>query len=369
MRLYLLALFTLCLSAFVQAVAEPGCDEDTLQAETMSAQLATYQGKRILILAGGVDPKAHQRVRGPIRRTGTYSEIWLCSGGGAVREGKKIGRELQRARAKVRIPDGYLCASSCTIMTLGGYLRIIEDGAEFIVHASSRVSRIAAGVRFEVSCSNSRFEQACPILSQEFQAQGLSQCSVTDFRNASASCSFIAPEDNRGRRAYRMRTEQLTQWRPSARTLQIVLDSHSTYAERGYLDLLQYYQEMLLDGQTALINRRAYNTLFDAYHSKSIQSRGTTERLNLEVTASTLARTNNILEERVVWQEALTQTELTAQEQFIAYLRPHAEKLGPAGPEALNIYEATITCRIQASCYLAGHQAAVLGYHNFNEDS
>ena len=369
MRLSLIALCTLCLSTVAQAVAAPGCDKSALGSDIMSAQLATYQGKRILILAGGVDPEAHQRVRGPIRRTGSYSEVWLCSGGGAVREGKKIGRELQRARAKVRIPDGYLCASSCTIMTLGGYLRIIEDGAEFIVHASSRVSEIAAGIQFEISCANNRLEQACQILSQEFQAQGLNHCSVSDFRSASASCSFITQDDNRGRRTYYIKTEQLTQWRPSERTLQIVLDSYSASAERGYLDLLQYYQEMLLDGQTTLINRGAYNTLFHEYYSGSVQRRGATERLKLQATASTLASTNNILAERVIWQEAVTQTELTAQEQFIAFLRPHAQKLGPAGPEALNIYEATITCRIQASCYLAGHQAAVLGYHNYNEDT
>lgn len=369
MRLYSLVFLLFCIDAFSQAVAAPGCDSDTMSRDIMTSRIITYQGKQILLLAGGVDAEAHGRVRNRIRRTGSYAEVWLCSGGGVVEQGKKIGRELQRARAKVRIPDGYFCASSCTIITLGGYLRIIEDGAEFIVHAASSFLQIDAGIYTEVDCTRSRLEQACASLSQQFRAQGLNQCSAREFKSASKSCNFFAREDNRGGGHFHLKTEQLIDWQPSEATLRVFLDSRSSPVEWGHFDLLRYFQEMLLDGQTNHINQDAYTNLFRQFASQSIFSRGSTERLDLGSIAAALAETNNILEERVIWQEAFTQTELTAQDQLVTFLRPHAHELGPAGTEALDIYEATLDCRIQALCYLAGHQAAALGYHNYNEDN
>lgn len=79
-------------------------------------------------------------------------EVWLLSGGGHVSAGLGMARVLREYGAFVRVPSastlsastgtvrfdgGGFCASSCTITFMGGALRQVDRGAQFILHSAS----------------------------------------------------------------------------------------------------------------------------------------------------------------------------------------------------------------------------------------
>lgn len=83
---------------------------------------------------------------------GQYDEVWLLSGGGQVSAGIGVARVLRARGAFVRVPSasavvasqgattfngGGFCASSCTIAFMGGALRVVDPGAQYILHSPS----------------------------------------------------------------------------------------------------------------------------------------------------------------------------------------------------------------------------------------
>jgi hypothetical protein len=72
-------------------------------------------------------------------RAGRYAEVWLNSGGGDSREGPRIGQVLRNFGMAVRVREGHLCASACTVAFLGGVIRTVDPGASYLVHAPSGV--------------------------------------------------------------------------------------------------------------------------------------------------------------------------------------------------------------------------------------
>jgi hypothetical protein len=79
-------------------------------------------------------------------------EVWLLSGGGHVSAGLGMARVLRQYGALVRVPSaatlqastgavrfdgGGFCASSCTITFMGGALRQVDRGAQFVLHSAS----------------------------------------------------------------------------------------------------------------------------------------------------------------------------------------------------------------------------------------
>jgi hypothetical protein len=65
--------------------------------------------------------------------------VWFASGGGALVEGVQVGEVLRQRRIKVRVPDGAICASSCTVAFMGGLIRSIDPNGSFLVHSASSV--------------------------------------------------------------------------------------------------------------------------------------------------------------------------------------------------------------------------------------
>jgi hypothetical protein len=87
--------------------------------------------------------------------SGSFSEVWLYSGGGNLQTGVEIGRLLRRERMTVRVPNrlrverawtwtdsnaDVICASSCTVAFMGGQFRYMDVGASYMVHSASAVS-------------------------------------------------------------------------------------------------------------------------------------------------------------------------------------------------------------------------------------
>lgn len=70
----------------------------------------------------------------------SFVEVWLLSGGGDVDAGIEMARVFRAHGTHVRVPERFVCVSSCTLMFMGGVLRTIDMGAQFRVHSSSRFS-------------------------------------------------------------------------------------------------------------------------------------------------------------------------------------------------------------------------------------
>lgn len=101
-------------------------------------ELGQKDDKKILLLSGGFVDGDSQRFGENLRRAGRVDEIWFHSPGGSVTEGLEIGRRIRAAQLVTRVPRGARCASICAFAFLGGVLRHVEPGAEFIVHMFSR---------------------------------------------------------------------------------------------------------------------------------------------------------------------------------------------------------------------------------------
>ena len=119
------------------AYAKPPACNNSLLSQPMQASIHNINNTDVLLLAGSIEADSDKKLTPYILNTRAYQEIWLCSGGGAVKGGLAIGRALNRAKATVRTPNNYFCASACTIAFMGGYARIIEPYARFVTHASS----------------------------------------------------------------------------------------------------------------------------------------------------------------------------------------------------------------------------------------
>ena len=98
-------------------------------------------GQTQLVLWGGVESGDSTRFREALALVPRpISEILILgSPGGVLEEGLEIGRMIHQAKLAVRIPtrSGHLigkCVSACNFIFLGGLIRTIDVGGEFIVH-------------------------------------------------------------------------------------------------------------------------------------------------------------------------------------------------------------------------------------------
>ena len=314
----------------------------------------------VLILAGFIEPPVEdtgsRRIIAAIRRGG-YNEIYLCSGGGAVSQGYAMGRAFAERRAKVKVPNGFECASSCTNAFLGGYLRTIEEQARFIVHASSAVStwHPNGGEGWDViTCQSS---DGSPATVTHAACRQIADKA----RQSDAEVEF-GPID---RRQSGVAVSMKSFGKPlSAQFLRAYAEAKARNRINSTVEMVQYYQTMLNDGRQQAA--APYRDAVRAYRWQGVYGRGGF-RADKDDFAR-LARAGDRYARFVLWQQILTEIEVQQQRQVIRALRQSQASLGPGAGEALAILEATITCRIQSTCYLDQTTARQLGYHNFDED-
>jgi hypothetical protein len=60
--------------------------------------------------------------------------VILGSPGGSLPDGLAIGRMIRQAKLATHIPNGVECASSCNFVFLGGVIRTIAIGGQFVTH-------------------------------------------------------------------------------------------------------------------------------------------------------------------------------------------------------------------------------------------
>lgn len=333
----------------------------------MKASSFNHNGKRILVLAGGFDEGAAQRVGSSVKQTQSYDEVWLCSGGGYVSEGMALGRSLSAARATVRVPGGFRCVSSCTIAFLGGFVRIIEPESRYIVHASSSFLRddyIAQPTSFD--CSGDLAQKLCGALVQVYSEPKFRCRSLEQLKDRTQTCLILDPFADSGYREFIYIRFLAFVLFPEPGLLAREL-AHQIVVEEvdSTVDLLRYYQEMLLSGDTRHVRVSRYNDLKRQFKPLSVydtSNRGQDSR-SWEDDFKVLG--NSEIDGRILlWQSILTDSELTAKRQLIDYIKSNALTFGPASGDAIKILDAMVVCQIQTLCRLSREEAAAIGIDN-----
>ena len=335
--------------------------------QQMSGRFFDLGGETILLLSGPFDKDAYDNVRNKISQRSRYSEVWLCSGGGAVSQGMAIGEALTNAQATVRIPNGFVCASSCTIATMGGFIRIIEPGAEFVLHSSSSYMDLSFNDYVAIDCSDGQKQQLCANTISDIRRGGFSECvEMSNFVAPDSECVFWKASYGPSIGPFmRVKLHYLIGI-PVTRQLILNITDKLERDMPEYLgDLLKYYQARLLDGRTNLINEYGYTQAKNNFRLSRVYASGNNgehaRSLTDDIELLSSAETNG--DRLALWQIILTDTELNAQLQFHEHLSRTGD-LGPAGGAALKVFEAMIVCQIQASCYMRQHELEALGYDN-----
>lgn len=91
-------------------------------------------GGRILLAEGLVDSGAPERLAVALITNAPVDEIWLRSPGGDASAGNAAGRLIRKAGIPTRIPAGWACFSACNFVFMGGPIRVVEPGGQFVVH-------------------------------------------------------------------------------------------------------------------------------------------------------------------------------------------------------------------------------------------
>ena len=115
----------------------PTCplEPDWGPSEIMELTPRDINGKRVLLAEGRIDEFFPERLKEAIEEDDLVEEIWLRSQGGNARAGNEAGRFIDSTGYLVtRIPEGWVCFSSCNFMFMGGQRRKVDEGGVFMVH-------------------------------------------------------------------------------------------------------------------------------------------------------------------------------------------------------------------------------------------
>lgn len=332
----------------------------------MTPSWHTHQGKSILLLSGDFGDNAASNVQRAVQRTNDYDEVWMCSRGGLVDQGTAIGRQLSDARATVRVPRGFRCVSSCTIAFMGGFVRIIEPGSQYIVHASSAFSEFNLGQPRYLDCAKSGAASVCNKIAGMFD-QPEHQCSsFKEIKDPNSSCIILDPNYGSSTKTEIVyRAGALAAIPPNPELLLFFAD-HTTDREiKSTIDLLHYYQEMLLADHARHIRSNAYDGLRAQFRPVRLYDPANYGQDARSLVDDVLAINGaEIFDRTVIWQSILTDAELNVKRQVIEYIKTSGINFGPAGSDAVKILEAMVICQIQTECRLQPSEAAALGIQN-----
>ncbi|WP_373486623.1 hypothetical protein [Blastomonas sp.] len=148
--------FCLSVAAFVLLSAQsaggidpvnPTCPKspDWSSNRTMTLTPTTRNGVKVLLAEGAVDQTLPDRLKRALADNPDIEEIWLRSPGGNARAGNAAGRIIRGSPGLVtRIPNGWTCFSACNFVFMGGQLRVVERGGNFMVHMFTMTNDRAA---------------------------------------------------------------------------------------------------------------------------------------------------------------------------------------------------------------------------------
>ncbi|MGQ2942868.1 MAG: hypothetical protein ACT6Q7_02575 [Blastomonas fulva] len=127
--------------------ANPSCPRspDWSANKTMTLKVVKKGGAQVLLAEGPIDQTLPDRLKKALSDNPDISEIWLRSPGGNARAGNAAGRLIRGNPGLVtRIPAGWTCFSACNFVFMGGQLRVVEPGGNFMVHMFTMTNDRAA---------------------------------------------------------------------------------------------------------------------------------------------------------------------------------------------------------------------------------
>ena len=123
------------------ADAQPDADNptcpDSLNWSTYRQMRFTFEeanGLRVLRAEGSLDEDVPARLQAALAEHPQIDEIWIRSPGGHARAGNEAGKIIRKAGIPTRIPAGWACFSACNFMFMGGPIRFVDSGGQFVVH-------------------------------------------------------------------------------------------------------------------------------------------------------------------------------------------------------------------------------------------
>ena len=99
----------------------------------------TIDGLKILKAEGLVDEDVPLRLSQALDSNAPIDEIWLRSPGGDARAGNAAGKIIRTQGIPTRIPAGWACFSACNFIFMGGVVRFVDRGGQFVVHMFTHV--------------------------------------------------------------------------------------------------------------------------------------------------------------------------------------------------------------------------------------
>ena len=350
----------------------------------LSSPMAPYfvrdGDSQVLVLAGEIQyPIPEKGIVGSLKavesavRRRNYVEIWLCSPGGNVAEGYKLARLFANLKSRVRVPAGFSCASSCTNAILGAYLRIVDPGADFVVHSSSGVSNLQERQYMDIFCESktnptiAAGQAACRSLIQVLADIGVDECETQkEWEDAEIDC-FATRGRHRRLSQIRLKRDLILGLPANRGLLSVFLDSWARTDFERYVDMVKFYQLMLNDNQNNAAWSTAYSRVIRNFDWPHLYEDPKPQR-SLTRDVRKIEGARNDSDRLIVWTEIFTEIEIQGQQALIRLLRDHQHSLGRGAKNAIDILQATVSCRIQSSCYLDRSSLIRLGYHNFDAD-
>ncbi|MDM7929339.1 hypothetical protein [Blastomonas fulva] len=127
--------------------ANPSCPRspDWSANKTMTLKVVKKGSAQVLLAEGPIDQTLPDRLKKALSDNPDIAEIWLRSPGGNARAGNAAGRLIRGNPGLVtRIPAGWTCFSACNFVFMGGQLRVVEPGGNFMVHMFTMTNDRAA---------------------------------------------------------------------------------------------------------------------------------------------------------------------------------------------------------------------------------
>jgi hypothetical protein len=116
--------------------ANPTCPQSP-NWSTFRQMRFTYEqvnGVNVLRAEGVLDEDVPTRLQAALSEHPEADEIWIRSPGGHARAGNEAGRIIRQSGLPTRIPAGWACFSACNFMFMGGEIRRVDAGGQFMVH-------------------------------------------------------------------------------------------------------------------------------------------------------------------------------------------------------------------------------------------
>lgn len=213
-----LALAALAMSQAAMAQRDPDnptCPQNPNWSNYREMRFTPQQvnGRNVLLAEGVIDDGLLPRLQAALNNHPEAEELWLRSPGGNARVGNQAGRAIRESGIPTRIPSGWACFSACNFLFMGGIIRHVDDGGQFIVHMFTHTgnrdvirSEVARGEENTIGLIG-EIEQQSALLASEDNAflirMGISRDLLTEVMYRVSAVS-----DGRNRETRRCLTQQ-----------------------------------------------------------------------------------------------------------------------------------------------------------------